>query len=116
MDSFEGALNKAKEMASAAYKKTEEAIIIQKQKLELVSLNTKLNDAFSSLGKALYNKDIDLSGEEEIVNEIKALEEQIAALNSEIRKAKCKDNCVVCGKEIEKDAAFCSHCGAKQED
>lgn len=116
MDNFEAALNKAKEVATAAYKKTEEVISVQKQKIEIATLNNKLNNAFSELGRAVYLKEgIDLSAEQEIVDNINSINAEIKALREEIRKTKCKDVCENCGKEIEKDTAFCSHCGAKQE-
>jgi len=116
MDNFEAALNKAKEVATVAYKKTEEVLTIQKQKIEIATLNNKLNNAYSELGKAVYLKEgLDLSSEQELIDNINSLNAEIKALKDEIRKARCKDVCENCGNEIEKDTAFCSHCGAKQE-
>ena len=54
MDNFEEALNKAKEVATAAFKKTEEVINIQKQKIDIATLNNKLNNAYAELGRAIY--------------------------------------------------------------
>lgn len=116
MDSFEEALNKAKEVATAAYKKTEEVLSVQKQRLEIAALNSKLKDEFATLGEAVYNNGgIDLSFAQESLDNIEQLKANISALQNEIRKTRCKEVCVACGKEIEKDTAFCSHCGAKQE-
>ena len=116
MDNFEEALNKAKEVATVAFKKTEEVINIQKQKIDIATLNNKLNNAYAELGRAIYLKEgWDLSSEQETVDKIDSLNAQIKAIKEEIRKTKCKDVCESCGKEIEKDAAFCSQCGAKQE-
>ena len=115
MDNFEEALNKAKEVATAAYKKTEEVLSVQKQRLEIATLNSKLKDAFATLGETVYNQGIDLSFAQENIEDIEQLKAKISSLQAEIRKTKYKEICSACGKEIEKDTAFCSHCGAKQE-
>lgn len=116
MDNFEKALNKAKEVASAAYKKTEEVFNIQKQKIEIATLNNKLNNVYSELGRAVYLKEgLDLSSEQELLDKIDTFNAEIKAIKEEIRKATCKDVCISCGELIEKEVAFCSHCGAKQE-
>jgi len=116
MDNFEVALNKAKEVATAAYKRTEEAIIVQKLKLELARLKNNLNKAYAALGKAVYKtKDFDISNYKELTEQIEYIKAEIGEIQAEIRKAKCKDVCSSCGKEIENNVTFCSHCGAKQE-
>ena len=114
MDKFEETVKKAKEATFAAYKKTGEVLSVQKEKIEIVTLNNKLNDLYAALGKALIKReDIDFTNEQEIINNINLLLEQINTAKENINKIKCKEECPNCNKYIEKGLNFCPHCGYK---
>lgn len=89
MENFEEALNKAKEVASVAYKKTEETIIIQKLNFDIARRKTKLKDDYAALGKSVYKKGkYDAAEEQEIIEHIEFLKDEIKALRAEIKRVK----------------------------
>ena len=54
MGFFDDALNKTKEVLDAAYKKTEEVVVTEKQKLDIQGLKSKREKDFAALGKIYF--------------------------------------------------------------
>ncbi|MBR7060560.1 MAG: hypothetical protein IKI34_02375 [Eubacterium sp.] len=85
---FEDVLNKTKNYAEQATKKSAERLEISKKKIELLDSKTKLNKAFESFGKLQYKAYSENNvGEEEIqakIQEIKLLSSRIEYLEAEI--------------------------------
>ena len=118
MDNFEEALNKAKEVATVAFKKTEEVINIQKQKIDIYSLEAKLSKSYEILGKLCYDairndEPFDAESVKPVTDDIAEKLQLIENTKEEILKAKNKKLCTKCGAQIEKNGVFCSKCGAK---
>ncbi len=114
-DKIEETVKKAKEVAAAAYKKTGEVINVQKQKLEVAALNSKLKTQYEKLGRLLFKE---LSGTENgdvanVAAQIRSIEAEIEERSAEIRNAKGKTICRSCNKEVPADAIFCAYCGSK---
>ncbi len=111
-EKIEETLNKAKEYAEIAYKKTGEAVNLGKQKIELASLNNKLDKAYQDFGKAIFDGTAVYEGNAgEAAGLIRELQVKISELETIISESKNKKVCPECGKKMADDAAFCPYCG-----
>lgn len=117
MDFFDDAINKVKEVADVAYKKTNEIVNTGKQKFDIASLQNKRSKDFEKLGEIYYNSIKDTEIEDfdvkNLVAEINDKNAKIIELNKQINSAKHKRICPVCSAVINENAVFCSVCGAK---
>lgn len=119
MDFFDDAVNKAKEAIDVACQKTNEVVSVQKQKFDIAALESKRAKDFQLLGALYFNKHKDAEIEDaqlaEIVAAVKAKNERIDKIQSEINKTKNKRVCPSCGTVVDKTARFCNFCGAQLE-
>lgn len=112
--------------ASEAYKmtadKTGKLAKETKLKLKMSELKAQINDVYEEIGKRVYEKHLresDETAEKEIEEKcvkIDVLSDEIESLLKECMELKDKKQCKQCHTEIEKEAKFCKHCGAKQEE
>ena len=120
MDSFDKTVEKAKEIFNTACQKTGEVVNIQKLKIELATLQSKLNKAYALLGEIEYKKikdtDLEDTAVKVAVAEIKGLLQEVENLRDEIDNLQGKRTCTNCGARVEKDASFCKICGANLND
>ena len=118
--SLDNIFEKAKDIFEAAYRKTENVVVYQKQKLDVQSLESKLNKNYEILGKAYYGM---LSRKEEFDSEslkpiLDEINENIIAVNAakeELMKHQNKRKCKVCSEIIDDNSQFCNRCGSKVE-
>lgn len=112
---FDQALFKAKEAFEIAREKTNKAVSVQRQRLEVVSLNGKLEKDYAELGKIFYEQIEDVEDMPEnvrvLVESIVDKTEKIAALNLEIAQTQNKKICPDCQNVMSENALFCSRCG-----
>lgn len=117
MDFINDTLNTAKELFSAAKQKTEEAVSVGKQKLDIVSLENKESKLYAKFGKNAFGflQDMQDLPEElaEIIAEIKENKELLAKQKEELGKMQHKRECAKCGNIIGEDSVFCNKCGEK---
>lgn len=117
MGFFDDALNKTKEVLDAAYKKTEEVVVTEKQKLDIQGLKSKREKDFAALGKLYFAevKDAEDVSEEvgTLVNAIKEKSDEINRLNAEIQSVKNRRICPNCGVAIPENSVYCNACGTK---
>jgi len=119
MEFLDSAVIKAKEVIDIACKKTGEAVNTGKQRLDVMSYESKLSKDFEKLGKLYYVRlkegleadDATLA----LAKEIKAKRIKIKKLKDEIKSAKNTRICPNCGINIDADSIFCNACGAKLE-
>ena len=117
MDFLDNAISKAKEVVDIAYKKTEEVVLTEKQRFDIVSLNSKIDKDYKALGEIFYNlyKDSeDIPDNAKII--IDDINEKIIKVNElkeEIGESKNKSVCPHCQSYIPKNSVFCSVCGEK---
>ncbi len=117
MSSFDDTILKAKEVFDIAAKKTGEFVSVSKQKIKISSLYGQLNTAYATLGKRCYNelKNNEVDDPEVAANieQIKQYIAEIKTLQAEVDEMEGKVPCPECGQRVNKNSAFCNHCGFK---
>ncbi len=115
MEFFDDVINKTRDAIDVAYKKTNEVVSIQKQKLDIASMESKLSKTFTELGKVCFDF---ISEEKEVTEEAKLIVKEIARKQAEIDEAKAqvsraqgKKFCKKCGIANVSEAHFCFACG-----
>lgn len=112
---------KAKEVFETAYKKTGDAVNVGKQRFDISSLENKLNKSYEILGKLCYDSVVnggvfDAESVKPVTDDIAEKLAQIEQMKKEVLKAKNKKLCPKCSEPVDKDASFCSSCGASLEE
>ena len=115
MEFFEEVVGAAKDTFSAVCKKTEEVVSVQKMKINIASMESKLSKDYEALGRYCFEM---VLAQENADEPAKALADEIVKRREEIKLAKQalyaaqgKAVCKNCGKEIAADAHFCPECG-----
>ena len=110
------AVEVAGKAAETAGKKTEEMVGITKLRMQIFGLENDCDTLFKEIGKAVY---ITHTGDEvkaeDIEKKIAELDEkyaQISALRAKLESSRPKRKCPSCGRECDKDDAYCSGCGS----
>lgn len=122
MDFFDKIGKKASEAYKMTADKTGKLAKETKLKLKMGELKAQINDVYEEIGKRVYEKHIresDETAEQEIEEKcvkIDVLSDEIESLLKECMELNNKKQCQQCHTEIEKEAKFCKHCGAKQEE
>ena len=117
MTTVEDVINKAKGLADAAGKKTEELVSLTKLKVESADTQKALSEQLEAVGRMVYAAY--QRGEEtreellEPLQAIDALEQKAASILDKIDELRRTKHCSACGKNNAQDAAFCQNCGAK---
>ena len=121
MDFFNKLTQKAKETYEGASKKTGELAKEAKLRMKMNENKSIINSLYQEIGKKVYEKhtlsetiDINVDLEEECT-QIDILSAEIETCLNQIRELKDKKQCPNCFNEIDLDANFCNHCGAKQD-
>ncbi len=122
MDFFDKLTKKAKQTYEGASKKTGELAKEAKLRMKMNENKSEINSLYQEIGKKVYEKhtlseeiNIKIDLEEECTK-IDILSSEIETCLNQIRELKDKKQCPKCFNEIDLDAKFCNHCGAKQED
>ncbi|MEG1448530.1 MAG: hypothetical protein RSC41_04280 [Oscillospiraceae bacterium] len=113
-------LNKAKDVASVAGKKTEEAIEVSKLKMQRSSLKGDCEKLKTKLGSIVYQSNksqIDYTDQiDECIKEIDTVLSQIDRLDSEINDCLDMKKCPNCQVSCEKNSVYCKSCGQRLDD
>ena len=116
MTTFDEFLYKAKTVAQAAGKKTEEWVEVAKLKCEVVSLQKEQSTTFEGMGRLWY--DAQKSGKDvgemlrECAAHIDELEVRIADVQDRILQHKDAVRCKACNEANPIDSVYCRKCGA----
>ena len=117
MDIFNDTFDKAKDLFFVAKQKTEDAVNVGKQKIDIATYENKLTKLYAALGKHAFDilKDKeDLSPKIlDIIAQIKANKETLSKLKEELDRMQQKRICPACKSPVAEDAAFCGQCGEK---
>ena len=100
----------AKSAAQTVGKMAGQFVDMSKLRINLSELNGEINRRYQELGQFIYEaKKAGTADETELDEKIAGLDDlyaQLAALQNKV-------TCPCCGKQMEIDATFCSHCGMK---
>ena len=114
--SFKAFITKTTAQAKSGVSKVSNTVKLYSKKN---SITEALDEMFDTLGKMSYyaaigegseTSDEDISN---VVSEITRLRKELDAIDEEIRSINGKKQCSECHNELQKDASFCPHCGAK---
>ncbi len=104
--------------AEGTVKGAEKLTDMAKLKYKLSSLNTKLTDAYTEVGKLKYSeKNGDaVSGDtySELFSRIDELNLQITEAETELYDLMCFVSCPKCGTRMKKDCRYCPKCGERR--
>lgn len=114
---FEEVIEKAKDIAYVASKKTGEVVEVSKLKLKCVQINGKIKGAYEKLGSAVYNMNKNGYKNDELVDavceEVDELLFELDKISSELETIKNVIICPTCGKKNPTTSYFCSKCGSR---
>ncbi len=117
MATFEDFLNKAKDAAEVAGKKTNEFIDATKLKMEISRTEKELAATFEGLGRLVYDAQKGAEDVSELmdacVSHIEELNGQVTLLQDKLATMKNAVRCPACGAYNDQDALFCKSCGEK---
>lgn len=119
MGMFDDVVVNAKSAANAFSKKAGNICDISKLKFNASSIRGEINKKYQELGEMTYDSKCEKEVSQEVIDakvgEIKALKEDLAAVNELLATAKNLMICPACSAVISKDSQFCSKCGIKIE-
>lgn len=116
--------NKLGKKASETYQATKEKATNISEELKLKGkisdLKSKIEDAYTEIGKIVYEEmkngnDVSKDAIVAKCEEISKDNDEIEKLENEILAVKKIKKCTKCGNELDISAEFCSKCGEKQE-
>lgn len=107
----------AKSAAQTVGKMAGQFVDMSKLRINLSELNGEINRRYQELGQFIYEaKKAGTADETELDEKIAGLDDlyaQLAAVSAQLAALQNKVTCPCCGKQMEIDATFCSHCGMK---
>ena len=121
MELFDKLGKKASEAYKVTADKTGKIAKEAKLKMKMGELKSEINEIYEDIGKIVYEKHIreeeyDIAEElKERCTKIDYLSDEMDAYLKDCLELKDKKQCPNCYTKIEKDANFCSECGARQE-
>ena len=79
------------------------------------SIDKELSERYQALGQAYYerHKNDPTAELSNMINEIAALNADLAQIKERVKQIKGIEKCPQCGADVPRDAAFCSACGYK---
>ena len=120
MGIFDDVLTNAKSAAQAVGKAAGQFVDMSKLRLNLAELNGEINKQYQALGQFVYEaKKAGNTDETALEEKFAALDElyaQFGAVSAHLASLQNKVTCAACGKQVEVDSLFCSHCGMKLSD
>ncbi len=114
---FDEFVLKAKDIADAAGKKTNELYEISKSKYECIKLNGEIKKLYEQLGSSVYSMVKGGYDNDELVDslteEIDECMEQLRLINEELAQRKNERVCPACAAKNPMDNFYCAKCGTK---
>ncbi len=117
MATFEDVLSRAKAVAQAAGRKTEEVVELTKVRMQIADLRREIASIYEGLGRLVYDSRHTDEPMDELIDAcVEELDEQLAALarlEERVMFSKNVVRCPKCGGFNVPDAVFCNQCGEK---
>jgi len=119
MTFFENLGKRVSEAAQVVSKKSSELVEVAKINMNISSEEEKIRKIYIAIGKKVYENYCKDAGQSshflEECKEIDSHMENIKKQKARLLETKNMKVCPSCGEETDKDAVYCSKCGAKQE-
>ena len=116
---FEDTVIKAKELLDATGKKVNDAVNIQKMKINIAKMRSEIEGDYQILGRLYYDgvkkENVDSDAIKAIVDEIDTEKDKLREMEAELAYAKGDMVCDRCGAVNSTDSDFCSKCGSPLE-
>ncbi len=107
----------AKSAAQTVGKMAGQFVDMSKLRINLSELNGEINRRYQELGQYIYeSKKAGTTEEAELADKIAGIDDlyaQFATVSAQLAALQNKVTCPGCGKQMDLDATFCSHCGMK---
>lgn len=115
---FEDLGKKISKAGQSVVEKSKELTDITKINFAISDEEKKIDEAYKKIGKLFVEKVGDRAEGEfaDLVGEVKTAEEKISEYKKQIKDIKGIVVCPKCASELQSDAIFCNHCGAKISD
>lgn len=117
MATLESILNKAKDAAEAAGRKTGELVDVTKLKMEIAKNERELATTYEGLGRLAYDAKKGADDQSELMDScvlhIDELTELLLNQREKLAEMKNAVRCNACGVLNEQDATFCKACGER---
>ncbi len=112
---FEDLGKKISKAGQSVVDKGKELADITKINLSISDEERKIDECYKKIGKLFVEKIGDRAEGEfsELVSEVHTAENKISEYKQQIKDIKGITVCPKCAKELQADAIFCNHCGAK---
>ncbi len=117
MGTYRNAFDRFKETCNRVGKRTGDVVSVQKMKLDIADLEASREQIFATLGRAYYER---LQTEEDVresdalmLEKIDQKNAEIRALQEEIAAVQEQKYCPKCNTLMAKSSNFCSYCGYK---
>lgn len=119
MGMFDDVVVNAKAAANAFSKKAGNIYDISKLKFNANSIKGEINKKCQELGEMVYESKLKGGSSQQLIDakidEIKALKDDLTAINELLATAKNLMICPACSAVIAKDSVFCNKCGIRIE-
>lgn len=116
MEILNDVLNKARDVLDTAYKKTEKAVNVSKQKMDISSMRQAIARRYEKLGREVIKEFDDVTDLPDniaaIVSDIREREQILRLAEEELGESSGKAACRSCGAKNRAGAKFCNSCGA----
>ena len=107
----------AKSAAQTVGKMAGQFVDMSKLRINLSELNGEISRRYQELGQFIYEaKKAGSADEAELEEKVAGIDDlytQLTAVSAQLSALQNKDTCPCCGKQMEMEATFCSHCGMK---
>lgn len=117
MNQFDTFMDKARNVADAASKKTTEIVQLSRLKLEESQLHNDIDREYRRLGSAVYqmtvNNAMDQKSIDKLCDKLTILLYNLSTIEEQINALKKNTPCPACGCPNPSKSSYCSQCGAQ---
>ena len=119
MSALDNAVQKVRQVASTATKKTGVAMELSKLRLKVHQVNSMMQSTYERIGTLVYEQEKTGTDNSDLIavciKEIDALLLELNELNIRISELKNGVSCPVCGVVNQANSIYCQSCGANVE-
>ncbi len=119
MSVFDEMMEKAKQIANVAEKKTSVAVELSKLRLRVVQMNSMIQSNYERIGTMVYEQEKSGNNNKDLIavciSEIDSLLAELNRITERIAELKRGGRCPVCGAPSTTESLYCPRCGANMK-